>query len=80
MKYLLLLLIVAFTSCKKCYQCTTTIKSYNTWGDLYMNRIVGITNFCGTSMQKNKHEKESSNTVYGYSKAKDVTTMECIAD
>ena len=78
-KIIFVALIVALSSCKKCYVCTTEITLYNTWGEEY-GKYPSQDNFCGTPYEKRKHEKEGTVTVAGYNKAKTVTVVTCVAE
>lgn len=72
-------LLIALSSCKKCYVCTTNVELYDTWGGKY-NEYSSDANFCGTPYEKKKHEKEGTKTVAGYNKAKTVTVITCVAE
>ena len=76
---LFIALAMAFTSCEKCYQCTTTVTSLNTQGDVY-HTSTSLSNFCGTVKEKTKHEKEGSHTENGYALSKTVTVISCVAE
>lgn len=78
-KILFIALAIAFASCQKCYQCTTTKTSIRSDGTI-SGQSVTETNFCGTAREKTKHEKESSSTVPGSFYSKTVTVMECVLD
>ena len=52
-------LLIALSSCKKCYVCTTSTTQKRVDGSIYGYGEVE-TNFCGTSGQKQKHENEAS--------------------
>lgn len=72
-------LVVALSSCKKCYVCTTKIDLYDTWGHKY-NSYESKANFCGTPYDKKKHEKEGTKTVAGNLMSKTVTVITCVPE